>query len=157
MSQIIITIPQFKTHANKSANKFVKLNGNAIYSGSMHRFTRAKVVNELHEYFGTYLAPFKGLNLKGPLKITLRIYTVLNHGSISMRKGILTWKPVKPGYIPNWDIENLYSLYSKVINDTLTIENVIEDDNVKVVTCLSCEFIEVKNIADRKIEILIDY
>lgn len=157
MNQIIITIPLFRTHAKKSANKSIKINGNAIYSGNMHRFTRAKVVEEMHEYIGSYLGPYKGLNIDVPIRITYKYYTPLNHGSISLRKGLLCWKPVNPGYTPNWDIENLHSIYSKVGNDALTLEGVIKDDNVSIVKSVYADFEEIADIKDRKIEIIIDF
>lgn len=157
MSQIIITIPEFLTHVNKSANKYLKINNNAIYSGNMHRFTRSKVVKDLHDYFEPYLKPFKGLNISNKVNITYNIHTVLNHGSISLRKGVLCWKPVKKGYKPTWDLENLASLWVKVGNDSLTLSNVIEDDNVGIVKKISYEFFEVQDINKRKIEIIIDY
>lgn len=157
MPKIIINIPQFLTHVAKSKSTYIKINGNAIYSGNMHRFTRAKIVKDLHNYIGSYLKPFKGLNITSPVQITYKIHTVLNHGSISLRKGVLCWKPVTKTYKPTWDIENLFSLYSKIGNDALVIENVITDDNVSIVKKISCEFIEVQDITDRKIEIIIDY
>ena len=126
MSRIVIVIPEFLIHVAKSKSTYLKINNNAIYSGNMHRFTRAKIVKDLHNYLTPYLKPFKGLNINSPVHITYNIYTVLNHGSISLRGGVLRWKPVKKGYKPTWDLENLASLWVKVGNDTLTLENVIE-------------------------------
>ena len=157
MSKIIITIPEFWTHSKKSANKWQKLNNQGIYSGSMHRFTRAKIVKDLHEYISLYMIPYKGLNLTRVKQITYKLYTVINHGSISMRNGILCYKPATKSYIPTWDIENLATLWVKIGNDTLTLNNVISDDNVGILRNIAYEFIEIDELNKRKIEIIIDY
>lgn len=156
MKHLTVEIPEFLTHVNKSANKHLKINNNAIYSGNMHRFTRSKIVKDLHDYISLYLEPYKGLKISTPISITYKIHTVLNHGSISLRKGILCWKPVTKSYKPTWDIENLASLWIKTINDALTINEIIIDDNVSIVKKISYEFIEVKDINNRKIEIIIE-
>lgn len=157
MNQLKIIVPEFLTHCNKSANKYQKLNNQGIYSGSIHRFTRAKIVNDLHEYLSNYMTSYKGLNIIKVKRITYKIYTVINHGSISMRSGKICWKPANKNYVPTWDIENLASLWIKIGNDTLTLNNVIKDDNVAVLTKVSYEFIEVDELTKRKIEIIIDY
>jgi len=157
LSQIKIVIPEFWTHCNKSANKYQKLNNQGLYSGAIHRFTRSKIVYDLHEYLSLYMIPYKGLNITKVKQITYKIYTVINHGSISMRSGKLCWKPATKTYIPTWDIENLASLWVKIGNDTLTLNNVIKDDNVSIITKISYEFIEIDELNKRKIEIIIDY
>jgi len=157
MSKIIIEIPEFWTHCNKSANKYQKINNQGIYSGSIHRFTRAKIVDDLHKYLTSYMIPYVGHNITVVKQITYKIYTVKNHGSISMRSGKLCWKPVTKSYKASWDIENLASLWIKVGNDTLVLNGIIIDDNVDVLKKISYEFIEVQDITNRKIEIIIDY
>jgi hypothetical protein len=157
LNQIKITIPQFLTHCNKSSNKYQKLNNQGIYSGSINRFTRAKIVNDLHDYLSLYMIPYKGLNITKVKKITYKIYTVINHGSISMRSGKICWKPATKNYIPTWDIENLATLWIKTGNDTLVLNNVIKDDNVSILTEISYKFIKVDELTERKIEIIIDY
>ena len=131
MKQTIV-IPEFLTHVEKTdnkvaPNKFVKINNQTIYNGAITRFTR------------------------NPVKIKFIIKTVLNHGSISRRNGKINWKKVGKNYVPNWDIENLSSIWIKCINDVLVKKRILVDDNVKFIKKISYEFEEVDDISEREI------
>lgn len=158
---IEITIPEFITHVAKTDNKvadnkFIKINGQAIYNGALQRFSRAIVMNNMHNYISSYLEPYKGLLIDYPIKITYEIHTVVNHGSIALRKGKLSWKPVSSTYKPNFDLDNALSVWTKAGNDALTKCEVIVDDNTSIIKELTYKFIEVKDITDRKIVIKIE-
>jgi len=156
-----ITLKQFPTHIAKTnnkiaPNKMLKINNQAIYNGYVNRFTRNIVMNNLHNYlipiFKVFSSsPFYSL----PIKVTVNIYTVKNHGSISMRKGKLCWKPAKASYIPNWDIDNLASIWIKAINDSLVKSKLLPDDTIEYIKGGCYNYHEVKDIKDRKIEIII--
>lgn len=161
MNKIEIIIPEFITHVaytnNKTApNKYKKINSQFLYNGSIHRFTRAIVMNNLHDYIESHLTSFKGLNIDFPVKITYEVHTVLNHGSISMRKGLICWKKVKKGYVPNYDLDNLLNIWSKAGNDALTRSGVIADDNVSIIKEIAYKFVEVEDINDRALVITIE-
>lgn len=162
---MIITLNEFPTHIAKTdnkvaPNKMLKINNQAIYNGSLNRFSRNIVIKNLHNYISNNLLLYKGLYKREshnyPLSIKIIIYTVINHGNISMRNGKVNWKPPKKGYKPTWDIENLASIWIKAINDSLTLNGFIPDDNIAYIDNISYEYIEVKNFKDRKIEIHID-
>jgi len=162
LAKIRIEIPEFITHVAKTsnkvvANKYIKINNQSIYNGALNKFSRAIAIDNMHKYIDLYLIKYRGLNLLKTLHISYQIHTVINHGSISLRKGKICYKPVKINYNPNWDIENLASIWIKAFNDSLTKNNVISDDNISVITKVSYEFIEVKDIDKRKIVVEIDY
>lgn len=157
-----IIIPEFITHVAKTQNKvaddkYVKINNNTIYSGSLNRFTRAKVVENLHNYILNYLPD---IDVKSMLKddekylrLDFTFKTVINHGSISRRGNNTIWKPVKLAYVPNWDIENLASLWIKVFNDTMIIKGMIKDDSVDLVRTISYTYEECNNLNEREIKL----
>lgn len=167
MSQIIINIPLIthieKTDNKYAPNKFVKIAGNLIYSQSVGRFQRAIIMDNMHKYISTYLLNYNDLNLSKISKITYRYYLVENFGGISYRIdkktniGRICWKPAKPDYKINWDLPNLNLIWQKAIEDSLTLSNVIEDDNAGVIDDFSVKLIIVKDITEQKIEIIIDY
>lgn len=155
-----IVIEKFPTHIAKTdnkvaANKMIKINNQAIYNSNLNRFARNIVMDNLHKYLEAQISPYKNRFIKSnidyPISINIQIHTVINHGSISMRSGKLCWKPAKSDYVPNWDIENLASMWIKAINDVLQHLKMIPDDNIKYVNKISYEFVEVKDLEDRKI------
>lgn len=161
MSQIIINIPLI-THIPKTDNKFApnkmtKISGNLLYSQSLSRFQRAIVIKNLHNYIAEYLIPYENLNISKIKLLTYKYYTVKNYGSISYRNNKICWKPVKKNYIPNYDLDNINSIWQKSANDSLTISKVITDDNVNVINDVRYNITFVKDITEQKIEIIIDY
>jgi len=160
-----ITLNEFPTHIAKTnnkikANKMLKINNQAIYNGFIGRFTRNIVINNLHDYLsieiGRYVPGLIRKKIELPVNITVDIYTVINHGSISMRSGKLCWKPAKASYEPTWDIDNLATIWIKCINDVLVKEGVLPDDNVSCISGMRYNFIEVQDLKDRKLEITIE-
>ena len=155
-----IILKEFPTHIAKTDNKIadnkmLKINNQAIYNGYINRFTRNIVMANLHNYIKSELKVLKQPIFTYPVSITVSIYTVKNHGSISMRSGKVCWKPVKKNYIPTWDIENLASIWIKAINDSLVQEGIIPDDNIDYINSIKYKYYEVEKLEDRKIEIII--
>lgn len=162
---MIIILNKFPTHIAKTdnkiaSNKMIKINNQAIYNGALNRFARNIVMKNLHDYISKNLLLYKHLYKREshsfPMNIKVIIYTVINHGNISMRSGKLIWKLPEEDYKPNWDIENLASIWIKAINDSLTLTGFIPDDNISYINSISYEYIEVKDFEDRKIEIHLD-
>lgn len=162
---MLIIINEFPTHIAKTnnkvaPNKMVKINNQTIYNGSLNRFSRNIVMNNLHNYILKQIKPYKKGFLNEsrvyPIDINLIFYTVENHGSISMRNHKICWKYPKKNYLPNWDIENLATIWIKAINDSLVIGGFIPDDNITYINKISYKYKKVKNLEDRKIEIYLD-
>lgn len=145
-----------KTGNKVKANKMIKLNNQSIYNSNLNRFGRNIVMHNMHEYLKAEIQPLLHKEiLPGtfPIKIKFTFETVINHGSISMRSGKLCWKPAEPDYVPTWDIENLATIWTKAIADTLTMLKIIPDDNVEYVSGISYEFVPIEKLEERQITI----
>lgn len=154
MKTQIIILKKFPTHVKKSANKYWKVNNQAIYNGAINRFTRAVVVNNMHEYIINSLP--NNLKIEDVVTVDIIIKTVINHGSIRrLKDGRISWKEPLEDYEPNWDEDNLTALWTKTIRDSLTKKAIITDDNVSVIRggYRGIEFVD--NIEDREIIITI--
>jgi hypothetical protein len=169
-----ITIPQFITHCLKrplaknkkpgSSSPYFKIGGNAFYSQSLNYFTRAFVVKELHKFISSYV-PQK-IKITDPVIIEILYYCPRNMGDVAIGRDKQTgeykirWKPYNKDYKSDWDIQNLDSIWSKVIIDELrgkihngikVTEGILQDDSVDYVRRGEYEFIETPDINDRKI------
>jgi len=157
---MVIKIKKFLTHIPKTnnkiaANKYWKINNQSIYNGAINTFSRAIVIENLHKYIMDKLPDviFEGF----PIKISIIIRTVKNHGNIRRRKnGEISWKKPDDDFIPTWDEDNLTSIWTKVIRDSLVKKGIIPDDNVKFIKggYRGVEFVE--DIEDREIIIKIE-
>lgn len=156
-STVKIVLDKFPTHLpitnnKKAANKYVKINNQTIYNGYINRFSRAILINNMHNYIVSKIP--KGLEvIRFPILVHLEIHTVINHGDISRFKGIVRNKPAKIGYKPDWDIENLAAIWRKAINDSLVTAKVIPDDTIEYVIGNSEEFIKTNSLETSKIVI----
>ena len=63
----------------------------------------------------------------------------------------VSWNPAPPDYVPNWDIDNLASIWLKCLNDVLIKKGILPDDTVKYLRKTTYEFIPVYNFKDRKL------
>lgn len=144
-----------KTNNKKAPNKMLKINNQAIYNGYINRFARNTVINNMQGWIDMQIPSSTPPISEYPVKIRFVIYTVRNHGSISLRKGKLCWKEPEEDYEPNWDIENLASIWIKTITDVLTKRGIIPDDSVQYVNNIEYKFREVKDLTKRKIEVTI--
>lgn len=113
--------------------KYVPINGQLFYA-SGNQFTRVKVVNALHEFFGeeiekAKLEPFK--NNDYPIIITLEWFTTYSHKTM--------------------DVTNMYSVYQKTFEDTLVNKGILVDDEVRYVTGGFPIYTPIDNFEDRKL------
>jgi hypothetical protein len=162
---MLIAITEFPTHLAKTnnkykANKMQKLNYQSIYNGSLNRFGRANVMNNMHDYLIDKLEPYREKfleeNISFPAAVHLEIHTVINHGDISMRSGKVCWKPAPEDYEPSWDIDNLSGIWMKGLKDSLVLAKLIPDDNVKYINYGAYSFVQVDDISQRKLLIKIE-
>ena len=150
MDKIQIVIPKFITHIAKTKNKYVKINGQKLFTGMNHHL-RALVVRRMHTYIQQYIPSILELDELLPMKVKLYVYTAINHGDIRMYKGELRWREPKKDYVPRWDVDNLW-IWIKCFQDTLVEMGKIEDDNVThIPNSGEIEFIPVKDFKDRKL------
>lgn len=162
MPKIRISMPLLSHIActkNKTAkNTYWKINNQRIYDGSVNKFKRAIIVENMHDYIINCLDD-SILNLKIPkIKNLEYIFnTVKNHGSISRRGGKTCWKVPEENYVENWDINNISDIWIKTGNDALTLAGVIIDDNAGVIRTTTYSMNEVDHIDDLELEIIITY
>ena len=155
-----IKIKDFPTHVAKTnnkvaANKYWKINNQSIYNGSINTFSRAIVIENLHDFIISVLPDYKLTDF--PIKVDVVIKTVKNHGNIRrLKSGKISWKPPEKDFIPTWDEDNLTAIWTKVIRDSLTKKGIIPDDNVKYIIggYRGIEF--VNDIKDREIIIKLE-
>lgn len=157
-----VELPLFPTHLPKTKNvtkenKMWKVNGQSIYSGTLNEFARSIVVENAHNYIIEQIKAqgLENLYLNHSMVIVYEITSVINHGTISLRKGNICWKPASKTYEPTWDVENLASFWTKVGNDALSLGGVIVDDNVRFIKGTSHIFKECSDINERIIKIKI--
>lgn len=145
-----------KTNNKTAPNKYFKINNQAIYNSTVNKFARAIIVENMHNYIMDAI-PDEYLNMKiSKTKLVIyRFHTVINHGDISRRAGRRIWKAPKPGYEPDWDVNNISDIWIKTGNDALTLAGVITDDNAGVIKRTAYEFVEVAHIDDLELEIVI--
>lgn len=148
-----VTIPEFMTHANKSKNKYLKINGQRLYSG-LNPHVRSSIVKQMHDYVRCYIKDqLKGKNLKslGLLRIRLEFHAPINYGDVRMYKGEVKWKEPKTDYLAEWDVDNMW-IWGKIFNDTLTEEGFINDDSVSYVKASGeVMHVPVKTFDERKL------
>jgi len=91
--------------------RYLKINGQSIYSGNMRPMVRAKVVNAIKDFFRTYTDTIPKQQV--PIRLECDIYA--------------------PLAAKNWDLDNQW-IYHKCFIDALVASEVIFDDNVMFVT-----------------------
>lgn len=154
VSKIKLEFPKFITHVPQSKNKFLKIGYNRIYSSGHYR-TRAALVAAMHGYIEKHIP--KNLTIQTPIESHLIIYAPLNFGNVKRLKNsktgeyYLSWKPVRDGYKPNWDIGNLAMVWIKCLDDVLIKRGLLPDDTIEYLTKTTYEFVEVKTLNERKL------
>ena len=68
MDKVLITIPKFITHIAKTRNKYVKINGQKLFTG-MNYHLRALIVRRMHTYISQYIPPVLELDEILPMKV----------------------------------------------------------------------------------------
>lgn len=180
MASYTIVIPKFLTHCRRrdppksgisksKKSAYWKMNYNGLYGGTLHPFERSYIMDQLHKYLDAYFP--KTLEISTPIEIEIHIYVPINYGSLSIRKNAISqqyelcWKKPKDTYKPNWDGDNLSSIWQKIIIDQLAgkfskgvreATGLIPDDTVEYVRKGKWEIHFVDNIEDRKIELIIN-
>lgn len=158
-----IVLSKFPTHIaitnNKTApNKYIKINNQGLYSGNIHHHSRSVAVENIHSYLNAELDKhilFYGKTVVDvPVQLVIRIFTVLNHGDIRRNKdGRYMWKESKDNYEPNWDEDNLRSIWEKCIKDCLTAKGFWKDDIVSICRGIDSLVEFVDDVEDRRIEL----
>ena len=154
MKELKVEIPQFITHIAKTKTKWVKINGQRLYTGMNHHL-RSLIVRRMHTYIQQWIPNGLDIRNMAPLKIKLELHTVINHGDIRMYKGDLRWRPPKKGYKPKWDVDNLW-IWIKAFQDTIVEMGLVDDDNCSIIPNTGeIEFIPVKDFTKRKLVFII--
>lgn len=160
--ETIVVYNKFPTHVpvtrnKKAPNKYQKISGQSLYSGSMNHYQREIAVEWLHNYLlieksQTYWDGLKHVlsTTEYPLKIHLYFHAPLNYGTVRRLKGNVVWHPAEPDYIPNWDIDNQW-IWGKLFCDVLQIAGAIPNDNVKFINRSTIEFVDTLDLEDRKL------
>lgn len=153
MEDVIITLPQFITHAQISKNKFKKISGQRMFVG-VNFYVRDAIVKRMHNFIEKHLPEDLDLG-EGPFRIKMRLHVPANYGTVKMIRGKLSWKPPKEGYVCTWDVDNMW-IWGKCFNDVLVNNNYLHDDNVYIIRAAGeVEFVPVKTLDERKIEFII--
>lgn len=160
-----IEIPQFPTHLaktnNKQApNKYVKVNGQLIYSGNLNKFARGIVMDNMHEFLMQHIPELRQ-PLQGVHKVTLEVHSPINYDTVSRRKlkdgkFHILWKHPKADYIPRWDLDNFSWIWMKAFLDAAQKNDVLLDDSVEFVRELSVKYVTVPTLEDRKLVFTIE-
>ena len=97
-NKLIIEIP-FLFYAVKRFRKtmpdvLVKINNQAIYSGTLNKHERNTAVRYVKDHLGTNMIKNKvnDLNIKKVRHTVYKLYVVRNHGNIRLLQGSLNWK-----------------------------------------------------------------
>ena len=91
--------------------RYLKINGQQLYSGNMNAMIRSKVVNEIKSFFHQFVKDLP------PMKVPVRLESDL----------------YAPLAAKNWDLDNQW-IYHKCFLDALVNAGVLPDDNVMFVT-----------------------
>lgn len=152
-----VTIPEFLTHANKSKNKYLKINGQRLYSG-LNPHVRATIVKQMHDYVRTYINDqLEGCSLEhlSPLRVRLEFHAPINYGNVRMIKGEVRWTSPQPDYEATWDADNMW-IWGKIFNDTLKEEGYVIDDSVTHIRASGeVKHVPVKTFDERKLVFVI--
>jgi len=150
---IIVTLPQFITHAQLSKNKFMKISGQRMFVGINYR-VRDVIVKKMHHFIEKHIPEDLELG-DGPFRIKMKFYAPANYGTVKRIRGKISWKPPKEDYVCTWDADNMW-IWGKCFNDVLVNNNYLHDDNVHIIRAAGeVEFIPVDTLDERKIEFII--
>lgn len=157
MKEIRVIIPEFMTHASKSKSKFIKINGQRLYSG-LNPHVRSSIVNQMHDYVREHInKQLNGVSLKKyyPLRIRLEFHAPINFGDVRMIKGEVKWKKAAAGYKAKWDADNMW-IWGKTFNDTLKEEGYVVEDSVDYIRAAGeVKYVPVETFDERKLVFVI--
>lgn len=137
-----------KTNNKKAPNKYMKINNQSIYNGTLNYFSRNIVVANLRNVIMKSIS--KNAKIDYPIRVKILIKTVYNHDNIRRMKkdGRIIWNPPKPNYKPSWDCDNLSVLWIKTIQDAIVKFGLIPDDTVEYIRGGSYDIEFVNSIKD---------
>lgn len=154
------TLSKYPTHIaytnnKKAPNKYKKINGQAIYNGSLQMFARKIAINNIHEYIlenvpETTITEF-------PIKVKYTIGAPLNYGDVSRRKKegsyYISWKPYSENYEPSSDLDNMSYIWTKAIQDCIVKAGIVPNDTLKYITSFEVEYKEIRELENRFIKV----
>ena len=73
-----------KTNNVKAPNKYWKINSQGIYNGTVQRFTRAIIIENIHKYILNEFSKQNLPKLDKPVQLQLSIYIPINYLSMSL-------------------------------------------------------------------------
>ena len=155
-----VVIPEFPSHLpvtnnKKAPNKYIKINGQSIYNGSVDKFKRAVLMNNMHSFMMPYVT---FLDIPSfPIRVDLELHVPINWNTVRRTKGEITWKPPKSNYVINWDVDNFW-IYTKSFLDSMVLSGVIPDDNASIINDSGrIQFFPVETFDERKLVFNIYY
>ena len=156
MTELVLT--KFPTHIAKTnnikaPNKYWKINSQGIYNGTIQRFTRAIIIENIHKYILNEFSKQTLPKLTKPIQLQLSIYIPINYASISRRKGNIIWYPPEDNYEPTNDEDNISWIWIKCIKDCITKSKMWEDDTMYWCRGTNSMIYFVDDLEDRKIVI----
>ena len=152
-TDIVITLPEFMTHAQISKNKYMKISGQRMFVGVNH-YIRDAIVKRMHHFIEQHIPEDLELG-EGPFRIRMRFHAPANYGTVKRIRGKISWKEPKEGYVCTWDADNMW-IWGKCFNDVLVNNGHLHDDNVHIVRASGeVEFVPVDTLDERKIEFII--
>ena len=160
MNETILILKNFPTHVKKTNNKYKenkywKINSQSIYNGYIGKFTRAIVINNIHNYILSELKTQKLPKVNFPVQLILRFFIPINYSTVKMssKDKEIKWELANAEYKPNNDEDNITWIWNKCIKDCLTKLKVWEDDNIQFCIGTDSKIIFIEELKDRKIEI----
>lgn len=153
-----LILKKFPTHIAKTANKIApnkywKINSQGIYSGSIQRFTRAIVMNNMHEYILSEFEDQELPVLNYPVQLQLNIYIPINYGDVARRSGKISWKYPSDDYEPSADEDNIRWIWEKAIKDCISKSKCWKDDTMYWCRGTSSMIHFIDELDDRRIEV----
>lgn len=174
--EAVFRFDRFYTHIptnfpkkDETLKRFMKVNGQALYSGTMNRFLRQKMVNFLKNYFTTCLKEFIKSNKNSTsfklfksykaYKLELYVAVPVNYSTLQFmyKSQKFRWSLPKKGFpvkqdTVSFDLDNLWP-YIKTFQDSLVNSKLIKDDKASILTSTGhIIYVPVKDIKDRYLE-----
>ena len=125
----------------KDKPRYWKINGQALYSGTMHHRQRATVAIKVHEYLSKYIKDLPVITTAPGEMLTVRaiIYDIYPQNIATV-----------------WDCSNKWP-WIKWFEDTLVEHGKIEDDSIDFVRSSgTISFVEITDLAERKLCFVIE-
>lgn len=144
-----------KTNNKYAADKMFKINNQALYSQSLNRYARAIVIDNMHKHILKYIDVDR--KIKKVHHLIYKFGTVINHDTVRIYKGKVSWKKPDIDYVPRWDANNLSDVWVKAGNDAIVMSGLLDDDNVSIVNPTTYYFTFVDDLADAFLEITLNY